>query len=288
VTTVEDVQPRSLTGTSARFTQQRLFDGLPTEIDIGAIRVGELGTLRGPLIAELFRLYARGDHSLKSLVKKAFGIGLTHPRPGRAMFKAEIHRILQNPIYYGEFVWLGKRYQGLHEPIVSRTTFDAVQGILHRNGRGRTWKRLHPFMGLLTCAKCGCSITAEMKKGRYVYYHCTNFRFECDNTYIRQEALADRLADVIKPIQISVEIADDIAKAIRSSGQDAEHSRTEALRQLDQRRRAITSQLDRGYEDLLDGRISHDFWARKSKAWEAELAIVDGRANRSDSAVAVR
>jgi hypothetical protein len=56
-------------------------------------------------------------------------------------------------------------------------------------------------MDLLTCAKCGCSITAEMKKGKYVYYHCTNFRGECANSDIRQEALAARLADVIKPIR---------------------------------------------------------------------------------------
>jgi site-specific DNA recombinase len=128
----------------------------------------EVDAVRGPLIAELFRLYASGHFSLKALVKKAFEMGLTHPRSGRAMLKAEIHRILQNPIYYGEFVWLGNRYEGSHEPIVSRTTFETVQAILHRNGRGRTWKRLHPFMGLLTCAKCGCSITAEMKKGKYV------------------------------------------------------------------------------------------------------------------------
>jgi hypothetical protein len=38
---------------------------------------------------------------------------------------------------------------------------------------------------------------------------------------------------VIKPVQITEEIADDIAKAIRSSGQDAERSRADALRQLD-------------------------------------------------------
>jgi hypothetical protein len=48
-----------------------------------------------------------------------------------------------------------------------------------------------------------------------------------------------------------------------------ERSRTEALRQLDQRRRVIDSKLDRGYEDFLEGRISDDFWARKSKAWKA-------------------
>jgi hypothetical protein len=85
---------------------------------------------------------------------------------------------------------------------------------------------------------------------------------------------------MIKPIQISAEIADDIAKAIRSSDGDANRQRTEALRQLDQRRRVITSKLDRGYEDLLEGRISGDFWARKSKAWEAELVVVDGERAR--------
>ena len=42
---------------------------------------------------------------------------------------------------------------------------------------------------------------------------------------------------------------------------------------IDQRRRAITSKLDRGYEDLLDGRISDDFRARKSKAWEEEFGM---------------
>ena len=38
------------------------------------------------------------------------------------------------------------------------------------------------------------------------------------HSYSRQEALADRLADAIEPIQITAEIADDIAKPIRSSG----------------------------------------------------------------------
>jgi hypothetical protein len=41
--------------------------------------------------------------------------------------------------------------------------------------------------------------------------------------------------------------------------------------------------LDRGYEDLLEGRISDDFWARKSKAWEAELGVVDGEKARIET-----
>ena len=54
-----------------------------------------------------------------------------NPRSTRSMHKAEIHRILQNPLYYGEFVWLGKRYTGSHDPLVSRDVFEQVQAVHH-------------------------------------------------------------------------------------------------------------------------------------------------------------
>ncbi|PYQ92697.1 MAG: hypothetical protein DMG02_00460 [Acidobacteria bacterium] len=135
-------------------------------------------------------------------------------------------------------------------------------------------------MGLLTCAKCGCAITAERKKGKYVYYHCTDFRGECDNTYIREERLADLLGDIIKPIQISSLIADDIANAIQSTDCDAERHRTDAIRQLDQRCRAVVAKQDRAYEDFVEGRISEEFWTRKSQRWEAELQVIDTERTR--------
>jgi DNA invertase Pin-like site-specific DNA recombinase len=70
---------------------------------------------RAPLIAELFQLYATGAYSLKALLAKAQAIGLTHPRTGRRLFKSEIHRLLQNPIYTGDFVWDGTKYPGCHQ-----------------------------------------------------------------------------------------------------------------------------------------------------------------------------
>jgi hypothetical protein len=120
-------------------------------------------------------------------------------------------------------------------------------------------------------------MTAEKKKGKYVYYRCTGYKGACGNRYVREERLADLLGDVIKPIQIPSEVADEIATALRSSDEAGEQLRCEALRQLDQRRRTILSKLDRGYEDLLAGRISEEFWSRKSGAWEEELAAVDAQ-----------
>ena len=115
-------------------------------------------------------------------------------------------------------------------------------------------------------------MTAEMKKGKYVYYRCSGYHGKCGNAYVRQERLAQLLGEVIRPIQISQEVADGIAMALRASDQDAEARRSEDLRQLDQRRRTIVSKLDRGYDDLVEGRISEEFWTRKAQQWEAELA----------------
>jgi hypothetical protein len=28
---------------------------------------------------------------------------------------------------------------------------------------------------LIACAQCGCAVVGEIKKQRYVYYHCTGF-----------------------------------------------------------------------------------------------------------------
>jgi hypothetical protein len=123
-------------------------------------------------------------------------------------------------------------------------------------------------------------MTAEKKKGKYIYYRCTGFKGACGNTYMREERLAEVLGDVIAPIQITEEIAESIAAALRTTEQDAECRRVEELSQADQRRRVVVSKLDRGYEDFLEGRISEAFWTRKSQEWEAELQTIDRERSR--------
>ena len=82
-------------------------------------------------------------------------------------------------------------------------------------------------MGLLTCARCDCSITAETKKGKYCYYRCTHHRGRCGNTYIREERLADLLGGVIEPYPDSPNLAGWIAEALHDSQGEAERIRRE-------------------------------------------------------------
>ena len=219
----------------------------------------------------LFERYAVGDISLKELTASAFADGLTHPRSGRRMTKSEIHRMLHNPIYYGDFFWKGKHYKGSHDPIVSKELFDGVQSTFASANRPRYTKHRHAFAGLLTCGRCGCAITAEMKKGRYLYYHCTGSRGRCGNGYIREEQLAAALGEVVRRVQISPETATQISEALKESQTEKEQFHRKAISRLVDHRDTLQSNLDRAYEHLLAGKISDDLWARRSRAWESEL-----------------
>jgi site-specific DNA recombinase len=245
----------------------------------------EVDAVRGPLIRTLFELYADGTYSLKRLVAKAHAIGLVHPQSGQRMMKAQIHRILTNPIYMGTFRWAGKLYAGAHDPLVPRHLFDAVQSVLTRKPRAHFPKQKHPFMGLLTCGRCGCTITAERKKGRYTYYRCTGFRGNCGNTYVREEALADLLGALVERIHVPTEIADAIADELRRSQDDLEGARLTELASLKMRRAGLRKKLDRAYDDYLEGRVTDELWTRRSEEWEGELAIVTAEIARAEAAV---
>jgi hypothetical protein len=100
------------------------------------------------------------------------------------------------------------------------------------------------------------------------------------NVYIRQEKVADLLGNVIKPIQITEEIAAGIVTALRASDDQAKSLRTASIQQVENRRRTVVSKIDRGYEHFVAGRISEGFWTRKSAEWDDELRVVDAERAR--------
>src|SRR5690606_3985607 len=140
--------------------------------------------------------------------------------------------------------------------------------------RPRYKKHQHAFTGLMTCGRCGCAMTAEVKKGRYIYYHCTGFKGRCGNTWIREEDLSQQFADVVRRIEITAEVADWIAEALRESQDDKERFHRAAVLRLQQQYIGVQAKIDRAYEDRLAGRVSDDLWQRKSKEWEQELADI--------------
>jgi site-specific DNA recombinase len=129
----------------------------------------------------VFEGYARGDISLKGAARQAHAAGLLYPRSGAKVPVSTIHTILRNRLYTGWFEWNGKLIQGKHEALIPVELWERVQGVLDGRFASKAKRGKHDFAfsGLIACAQCGCAVVGEIKKQRYVYYHCTGYADKC-------------------------------------------------------------------------------------------------------------
>ena len=113
-------------------------------------------------------------------------------------------------------------------------------------------------------------VTGEFKKGKYVYYRCTGHRGKCDLPRFREEELAQRLGEPLKGLQMPEEIVSRIVTAIRKDQQQSvSKTKTERSR-LEARLATIHKHMDDAYTDKLNGKITEDFWERRSNDWRIE------------------
>ena len=160
-------------------------------------------------IKEAFELYATGTYSVNQIAEKLYSEGFRTRRGGNKVYKSVIHRILNNPVYYGVMINRGKRYQGSFKPLISMALFNKVQFLL--NGTHHTKKQKHNFLfnKYLTCEKCGCRITATLKKEKHTYYYCTNGKHNCDqhSKYLTENIIDKLISGVISDITLDQEMA---------------------------------------------------------------------------------
>ena len=248
-----------------------------------ATRLVELDANKAPLIQRLFELYSSGKYSLSRLRDKIHLEGLAS-RTGKRLSKSMVEAILKNPFYYGEFVWSGNKYIGNHKPVVGRELFEAVNKTLKDGSKAKGTKKSFAFSGLLKCARCGCRITAEVKKGKYIYYHCTNAKGKCAQPYVREETLDGLFADIVKQVRISDSASAWIIKALKESSKDEKSFREKELMRLQKRYDSLQSRLDKAYEDKLDGLIDDAYWKSVSDTWRSEQDRTQGQMEKYQKA----
>jgi site-specific DNA recombinase len=216
------------------------------------------------IVRYIFECYARGQDSLITLRQAV------RERFGKTINRSYLHTILTNPVYIGIFEWAKKSYCGTHEPLVSPALFEKVQSVIRGHHKGKYRKHEIAFRGLLACAYDNCTITAELKKGKYVYYRCTGHHGKCPLPRFREEQIAEKLGQILKDIHIPDEIAAQIEQALER-GQRQKRNRAASERaSLEQRLAEVSRRMDQAYTDKLDGKISEDFWQRKMIEWRAE------------------
>ena len=128
--------------------------------------------------------------------------------------------------------------------------------------RSRTRKRDFAFSGLIECGACGCAIVGEIKKERYVYYHCTGYADKCRGNsatcrrkHMRQEALEEQFTAILGRLHFDDEVLEWVRDALHASHAEERREHEEAIRRLEAECKRLDDRVHAMYVDKIDGLI---------------------------------
>lgn len=256
--------------------------------------VGDLGhkkwvmdkdRLDAKFIAKAFELYDTGEYTLRTLSPALYKEGW-FSSVGKPISTSELHKLLIDCFYCGEFEWHDRKYQGKHEPLITKELFYRVQERLNRKLTGKYKK--HEFLfghELLVCGECGRSVTAEVQKG-HSYYHCTRHGNNCSQRkYIREEEIENQVFEIFGKLRIDNQrLIEWIRKALEESHKSEDEYHVSTVKDLDKQYLILEKRLSTLYDDMADGRINKEFYEIKKQQYEDEVeAILDAKNKHAEA-----
>lgn len=232
----------------------------------------EIDPTNAGYVSKIFELYATGMYSYKTLAERISLDGF-YPKNKPCSPKL-VEKIIINPFYMGEFEFNGKRYhEANHTPIITKELFYTCKKIRERHDNPR--KITHDFLysGLITCSHCGCQLTAEIKKGKYIYYHCTgNKGGTCKrNKYLKEEYIDEHIRTLLEKIQPSKEDAKAIVEKFKEIVNANFDYDKKSIEEIGKKISLLKNRLNKLYIDRLDGMITDEFYREKKNEFQGEL-----------------
>lgn len=121
-----------------------------------------------------FEEFASGEWTLAQITEALEDRGLTS-RPTKRfpegpVSRSRIHKMLRNPYYVGLVTYDGVQYPGRHEPLITPSTFEAVQEVLDQRslGKEKPVARTHYLKGIAACGLCGSRLGISLTAGTVV------------------------------------------------------------------------------------------------------------------------
>lgn len=259
---------RNLRDETIKGIRGRLKQGLyPFKAPLGYVDNGRgkpktVDPVRGPLVRQLFELYATGNFSLWSLRKEAKAIGL-YSESGKPLSKTSIEKILRNPFYMGviRIKRSNKLYEGIHEPIVSPSLYKQVEDVRMGRDNKKSTKHQHRYRGLFRCGHCFGAMIPELQKGR-VYYRC--HEKACATKTVREDRIEEVVQRFLKHYALTDEQVEELRGRFKTyldtRSDDAAAARASLeLSKLDERLSSLE-------DKWLDGDVDDETYERKKNS----------------------
>lgn len=246
------------------------------------------------IVRRLFELYATGQESTRTIQAKAHEMGL-RGRSGRRLSSSMTDYLLNNPFYYGEARVNELTYPHKYAPLISKELFDKCQEVRHGWGKKpfKYASKSFMFRGLIRCGRCGCALSPEIKKGKYVYYSCTNARKDvCDTkVYIPEKDLLKPVRGVLEALaHIPQEAIDRLVEALKKAHKSKTLYHEQQIRRLQTEYIESQTRLDRLMDLMLDGSITkadHDKKLKELKDRQYDLGLQLEEYTKADENYAV-
>ena len=232
-------------------------------------------------VKKAFELYAEGNISLKNLAQKLYDEGYIYTPSHPKISTGHLGKMLANESYIGFIRHRGKLYKGKHPSIVSKYLFQKVQRAFKKDGKPDT-RCGHNFLykGMMKCAECGCAITSEIKRNKWIYYHCTgNAPQPCSQKkqYIKQEEIDLQIDEAIKSVVIDDRLADYINVLLEESYKEMQIDTQDRHDYYVTEIKKLNTRKDKLLDMYMDGDIEKDVWSKKTQDLDKQKALLENQ-----------
>lgn len=240
-----------------------------------------INPLTAPAVQISFKLYASGNYSLKELTEVIYKQGF-RTKAEKKISKSNIHKILNNPFYYGIMVKDDVSYQGKHEPLISKELFDRASYVLSGKHHRKRQKHVFPLSGIMSCAVCGCMLTASFQKKKHLYYYCTNGKGICNQRrkHLKAKDAYALISSELQKLKINERLLKIAALASEEKHQNDKVSK-ESTRQILVKRMKSVERL----QDVLARRKNtpDDVYARNMTALQKDKVELENQLSNLDT-----
>lgn len=195
-------------------------------------------------------------------------------------------------IYNSPDQW--KVFEGTHEAIIDKETFEIVQKIRAGKRRPTRMGEMPMLSGLLYCADCGRKLSFHRKADEPAekhHYLCENYRSNtanCTMHYIRNVVVERIVLENLKEvIQYVSNYEDEFVQMIMDSDMRQRNrelaQKKKRLAEIQKRIGELDTIFQRIYEDNIIGKLSDERFMKMSKGYEDEQHTLQTEANEIQS-----